>query len=312
MQFSKKFLVSTVSIALIFSQTGFITVNHESNQGLHIQKQSETIFAKTKSKSKKKVKFPSKYSQFKDGRFNTYNLDASLSYKRNIKLWTKDIVDDVIIRTNVSFEKAAKTRDTIAYRNASNPSLRNQVVLRRDGMRPMIYPMKLNYEAQTEFNIGLLFNTKKLNSEMIKLVNQERKRNGIRPLYYSSRVYEGALLRSNELASYGHININGKAHVRPNHERFNTAFDQIPNALYKVGENTAMNYYQGNPYELVSEKYMAEKFFKQWKASPGHYKNMMRPDYKYMAVSIKANHFNNIELGRYTYFFGVQGFSRPY
>ncbi|WP_414046267.1 CAP domain-containing protein [Macrococcus equi] len=57
---------------------------------------------------------------------------------------------------------------------------------------------------------------------------------------------------------------------------------------------------------------MAEKFFNQWKASPLHYQNMLRNDYKYMALSIKANHYNNIEQGRYSYFFGVQGFSKAY
>ncbi|MCU7556862.1 CAP domain-containing protein [Macrococcus capreoli] len=304
MRIVKKLIVSSIGL-LLASSPNIIAITSITPMNLELP-QKNVVFAKTV------TKLPTSYYKYADGRFNTDTLDASLSYKRNIKLWTNDIVDRVIIRTNVSFENAAKASDTVAYRNALNPGLRNQVVLRRSGMRPMVYPMKLNYEAQTEFNIGILIDIKKLNKEMINLVNKERKTKRLKPLKYDARVYEGALLRSNELAAYGHININGKSHVRPNFERFNTAFERIPNSIYKVGENTAMNFYRGNPYELVSEKYMAEKFLNQWKASPGHYKNMMRPDYKYMAVSIKANHFNEIELGRYTYFFAVQGFSRAY
>ncbi|WP_414053588.1 CAP domain-containing protein [Macrococcus equi] len=300
-----------MSIKVIIALTYFILLSHflfNDPLILFNEKYSErqhSIYAKEYHKT------PAKLKKYADGRFNTFNMDASLSYKRNIKLWTNDIVDNIIIRSNISFEEAAEVKDSLAYQNAMNPNLRNQVVLRRDNERPMIYPMKLNYATQTAFNIGQIINVYQLNVNMLKLVNKERLALHLKPLKYDKLVYQGAQLRANELAAYGHININGLPHVRPNNTHFSTAFN-IPRANIRVGENTGMNFYRGNPFEVVSEKYMAEKFFNQWKASPLHYQNMLRNDYKYMAVSIKANHYNNIERGRYSYFFGVQGFSKAY
>ncbi|RXK18440.1 CAP domain-containing protein [Macrococcus sp. DPC7161] len=248
-------------------------------------------------------------SKFKDGRFNTMNLDASQSYRSGLKLWTGDTVERVIIRNNVSFDRAARESDNAKYRKAQNASLRNQLIVSSASTGSVYAPMKLNYGTQEAFNKNVIFNNNKFNQDLLKLVNTERRAKGLRPLSYSSALQRGADTRSTELAQYGHISVDGIPHVRLNKARFSTAFD-VPRAIYTVGENSAMNFFRGNPYEIVSEKYMAEKFFAQWKASSGHYKNMMRSDYKKMAVSIKISQFNRIEKGRYSYIFGTQAFSR--
>ena len=249
-------------------------------------------------------------SKFSDGRFNTYSYSADQSYRPKLKLWTGDTVENVIIRTNKSFDQLKKLPEKLQYERASKPQYKNQVILCQNKRNCIYSPTKLNFGTQSAFNNGTLFNNKTFNNYLLQMVNKDRKAIGVKPLKYSSALQKGANIRAQELANYGHIEINRKPHVRPNHSRFSTAFTNIPNAAYKVGENTGMNFYRGNPYEIVSEKYMAEKFYKQWKSSPGHYKNMLRPYYKTMAVSVKMSQYNRIEIGRYSYFYGVQAFSK--
>ena len=55
------------------------------------------------------------------------------------------------------------------------------------------------------------------------------------------------------------------------------------------GENLVGLWQHGNPYALVSEKYLAEQAFDRWKNSPGHYANMMDADYVSFGISIKLS-----------------------
>lgn len=64
-----------------------------------------------------------------------------------------------------------------------------------------------------------------------------------------------------------------------------TDFDYLEDN-YVRSENIAATIYNGNPYTLYSEEYLASKLFNTWKNSPGHYENMMT-NYTDMWVSIQ-------------------------
>lgn len=144
----------------------------------------------------------------------------------------------------------------------------------------------------------------KFNDKINKLINAERQSKGIPPLEYRPYIQGGVNTRALELADYGGIIVNGVAHVRVNGQDFNTAFPyEIRDKV--VGENTLLNSYTGNPYSFVSEKYLAKLCFEQWKKNPGHYENMMYPDYKGISTSIKLSKGD----GKFSYFVANQNFT---
>lgn len=148
-----------------------------------------------------------------------------------------------------------------------------------------------------------------LNQYFIELVNEERASQGIAPLDLDPTLAKGADTRALELAEAGTIRpldpFTGNApvdefgnpltHYRPyneetgEYESFYTAFEyRNDEPEYYVGENLAARTYSGNPYELNSEKALAETFFQQWKDSPGHYNNMMSDVYTGTWISVKV------------------------
>lgn len=149
-----------------------------------------------------------------------------------------------------------------------------------------------------QFNKGQLLNTKKLNLEFLKLVNQERKKSGAAPIAYNAKLQAGANLRASEQAAVGKI-----SHTRPNGAQFNTAIS--PTSVRKTvkAENVLFTYYNFNPYTLVSEKYVAERMFNLWYKSPLHRQNMLNKQFKGTAIAFK---YANVTGKKYTYGYGAQ------
>lgn len=158
-------------------------------------------------------------------------------------------------------------------------------------------PLQLNQKTENLFNNGTLFNNKKFNDEYIKLVNKDRKSKGLKPLKYASYLQKGTDTRSLEMARYGSIGINGKGHIRPKDKSsFHTAHPNIPKPQYRLGENQGMFPFSGNPYQVVSEKQMAEHAFKSFKKSSGHYGLLMSKNATHITNSVKiAKDKNNYQ-----------------
>jgi len=114
----------------------------------------------------------------------------------------------------------------------------------------------------------------KLNYEISLLINEHRRSLGLKELEYYSEYKEGSEQISKELADYGYITPEGQdPHTRPNGEDTDSVFDE--DLYYRgVGENLSFSYNKNNPYTLVSEKHLAERFFNNWMNSEGHRKNM--------------------------------------
>lgn len=87
-------------------------------------------------------------------------------------------------------------------------------------------------------------------------------------------------------------------HKRPDGREPFTVLEEEPH-IYPylwAGENLAMATYFSN------EKNMAEFIFKGWKESPGHYENMVNPNFKEVGIGV---HFNG-EILYVTQMFGTQ------
>lgn len=143
-----------------------------------------------------------------------------------------------------------------------------------------------------------------LQEETLKLVNAERKLKGLNDLELAPELFRGTQLRADEQAelgtlygyAYGQVGqgVPNLAHSRPNGLGFTTAFinDIVREDWGGFGENIAQQMSFDIPY-LISEKYLAKTFYEQFKASEGHYNNMMSASYTHIAFGFgfADNHY---------------------
>ncbi|MBU5610963.1 MULTISPECIES: G5 domain-containing protein [Aerococcus] len=204
------------------------------------------------------------------------------------------VVEGFIINIPENINDLAKEKNNSneqEYYEKANNHTYNSVITKQNDVF-LYQPIPYNNEVVNLFNTtDTLVNTVKLNQEFAKLLNAERQSKGLLPLNYADYLQEGADTRSQELVDYGHIVVNGKAHVRPHDgSSFRTAYD--PTIRYGLSENSLIDRVLGNPYTILSEKYLAEKVFNTWKNSPGHYSNMMSEHAKAFVLSIKLGQYD--------------------
>lgn len=188
-----------------------------------------------------------------------------------------------------------KLSSTTKYKRAFNNSYKNLVAF--DNMK---YPTKINNYTINKFNTSGLTSKYKINSEFIRLINIDRRKKGLNKIAYGSYLQPGTERRNQDVNTYGYIEINNQAHVRLDGSKFGTAHN-IVNNIYRIYENQGMYFYKGNPYELLSERYIAYRIFDQFKHSKEHYKIMMQPFIKTGAVNIDLMTRNNID-NHWSYF----------
>lgn len=150
-----------------------------------------------------------------------------------------------------------------------------------------------------QFNRGDWLSMQSLQEAFLKRVNSKRKR----PLRLDPLLLPIAELRAQEMALYGHIQVAGRSHVRPNGDSWLSAFYQLP-FDYKAltfGESLLAYSILSNPYQVVSEQWIAERLIQQWATSPSHAQAMFDSPYTHVAVAVKlttrdgaknANHTN--------------------
>ena len=144
-------------------------------------------------------------------------------------------------------------------------------------------------DVVSEFNGNKLINAEKVNAYFVEYINMDRKAHGIKPIKYDSILAKLSEVRAQEMADYGHIRYQGRAHTRPDGSSWATIMDGLPSDYTSngFGENMLAYSILSNPYQLVSEQWIAKRLFEQWKASPSHYKAMMNPNYTRTGVSVK-------------------------
>ena len=99
--------------------------------------------------------------------------------------------------------------------------------------------------------------------EIVRLVNIERKKEGLKPLKLSRELLRPAQIRAREITKVF-------SHTRPNGLPFSSAFYGID---YKTaGEN------------IAAGQTSCEMVMQQWMDSPGHRANILNKNYKYIGV----------------------------
>ena len=108
-------------------------------------------------------------------------------------------------------------------------------------------------------------------------VNELRASLGVAPLKEDTQLNAIAAMRSDETKSLF-------SHTRPNGTSFSTAIDEKGITYSHVGENLART-----PSQESSGQKVGEAMFNQWKASKGHYDNMVNPSYQYLGIGLHVH-----------------------
>ena len=144
-------------------------------------------------------------------------------------------------------------------------------------------------DVVTLFNSSSLVDKHKINEYLLNYINADREERGLNKLVIDPELQALVDTRAQEMASYGHIHYNGKPHTRPDGTPWSTVLEQLPTTYKSYGfvENMLAYSVLSNPYQLVSEHWIAKRLFEQWKSSGPHYAAMMDPKATRTAVSVK-------------------------
>lgn len=197
-----------------------------------------------------------------------------------------------------SLKEISEIEDELLYEYAkmSDELFGNYLIIQTADNEYWRIPEPLSDEALLALNQEKFIDIDVLNREMLHLINLDRNAQGIDRLNYISAFLPGSSERASEMrdnASIRFQNNHGElmAHVRDIEGlEWQTAYEYLNSGnKYKViGENTAQNSIMGNFYQLMSERFLAELFFEQWKQSPSHYENMLDPRFNGTAFTIKV------------------------
>lgn len=119
-----------------------------------------------------------------------------------------------------------------------------------------------------------------IEQELFRLVNELRSSVGVGQLSHDDSLYRAARIRAAESATRF-------SHTRPNGSSYQTVFEEVGFNNYTViGENLVYR----TSSETISEEELysiAALLFQQWQESPGHYENMVKPEYECGDVGFK-------------------------
>lgn len=192
-------------------------------------------------------------------------------------------------------DQAATRQDVfVMIYNAMEDSLSGYVQVKKKDVTEGKSNSNSKDKMVADFNSGKSYDRYLFQQEFLALINADRRNLGLNDLTWDSNLDLGTEIRSEELANYGSIRVNGQSHVRLDGSSWQTAFDYLQPSFDTVmrGENLVEIempiILDGTKSLMTDEKYMAKTFYDFWWNSPGHRDNMMHPGYTHLSVQIRA------------------------
>ena len=203
-----------------------------------------------------------------------------------------DYEGDIKAFLDKSYRDLLSESEDVRYEKAMSKIDASYLVLDPDEEEPFnrTYAwLGVNDDVVSIFNSTNMIDNKKVNEYLVNYINMDRESRGLKKLKYDPTLQPLTETRAQEMADYGHIRYKGKPHTRPDGTPWTTVLDQLPTSYksFGFGENMLAYSVLSNPYQLVSEQWIAKRLFEQWKSSGPHYAAMMNPEYTRTAVSVK-------------------------
>ncbi len=113
--------------------------------------------------------------------------------------------------------------------------------------------------------------------DIIDEINRLRRSKGLNKLIYNENLEKAARIRSKEM----YVN-NYFEHERPNGDSWETVLtEDVP--IYNTGRGENLAFAKSD--SMVRHQ-TGEEWFEQWEGSPGHYENMVRPQFTHIGVGV--------------------------
>lgn len=127
------------------------------------------------------------------------------------------------------------------------------------------------------------FNATAIQVKLVQLVNNERRKNQIPELTTSNKLTNYARIRATEMAQYGSLRFEGKAHYRPDGSKWDTVLTDVAE-FNTFGENLVS--LTGSHLNQMSSDEIAQNLFQSWMESDGHRMNMLDPDFNHIGFAV--------------------------
>lgn len=140
----------------------------------------------------------------------------------------------------------------------------------------------------------------RLNTAFIAQLNTLRAKYNLAPVELDETLKDGSFIRTSESCKSNFVHPD---HVRPNGERYHTAFAyRNTDAEFKIGENQVAMPYNGNVYTLLHPT-LIELAMTEWINSPSHLENFLHEPYTKAYISVQlSKHSPWIDNERTAYF----------
>ena len=126
----------------------------------------------------------------------------------------------------------------------------------------------------------------KLNNVFIRQLNELRVAHDLPAVALDASLAAGSFLRTEESCASNYVH---PEHVRPNGERYHTAFlYRNATAEYKIGENQVAMPYNGNAYSLLNAA-VIDHAMTEWKNSPTHLDNFLHEPYRKAYITVQVS-----------------------
>lgn len=188
---------------------------------------------------------------------NIYALDIKKDYKEqymiNLHNWLPNSFEELKGKTEDELYELAKTK--YHYHNKND---------------------KTNLYNKDELKeIEKFIDPEKLNNYFVVLLNEERAKKGLSNNIKANKfLIKAAKIRSEEMAKESKV-----SHKRPTGEDFWTVLEEVHQLFsYLSSFENALVVSMDSEAQMISEKFLAERFFQMWKDSPRHLEAMMDPD----------------------------------
>lgn len=175
----------------------------------------------------------------------------------------------------------AAAQDTVSYTVLSGDSMWKIAVKYQVGVseiissNPQIKDPNSIYPGQ-KLTIPTMQSIKALESEVVRLVNVERSKNGLQPLKENWELSRVARYKSQDMANKNYF-----SHTSPTYGSPFRMMESFGIRYSSAGENIAKN--QKTPQEVMNS----------WMNSPGHRSNILSPSYSQIGVGLAKNKNGN-------------------
>lgn len=169
--------------------------------------------------------------------------------------------DELISTREVNLAETETTKDDVIKVEPVVEVLEAYLEVEPSSINDSVYTLSYNLTGNLD-----------IESHVFDQVNELRESLGIAPLKSNDVLVNGAYIRSIELQDLF-------SHTRPNGTDWFTIFEEIPYSFRACGENltTGSGFTREQAYN---------KIFDSWYNSPGHYSNMVNPDFKEIGIAV--------------------------